>query len=433
MADLTAKEKIESIVGMLEQQGMRAAPELEAVALAASEPTAVRDLALAVINRFPKGGTFLDAALSWLPEEDWPELIEQALDAIEKTGSKNEAASSVIAYASLQAVSALHPHLSRIFEIRPNSGCYYEPWPWRDSGEQNVEFLHNVVTSETATEEARLRAWKSMIQTRHPKVIEFAISQVDRIDFSEYGFSTDGWILANLHLVGFHWVGGKLHRTYPDALYHLIFPDSYFEDENRPPWLKKVHPTWKLSSNGHRISFGGMGSGVCSLCGQTLHRLLAFDPLPQEVAATGLARLEIVACLSCLGWQDQPLFYLHDEQGAPENIGYGGPPMQPEFPARPLKVCEGWLAETPRRWRRQDWALSNSRENLNRVGGEPCWIQNAEYPNCPSCRQMMTFLLQLDSDLPTEDGGEWLWGSGGIGYVFWCDVCKVSGLLWQCT
>lgn len=45
----------------------------------------------------------------------------------------------------------------------------------------------------------------------------------------------------------------------------------------------------------------------------------------------------------------------------------------------------------------------------------------------------MTFLLQLDSDLPTEDGGEWLWGSGGIGYLFWCDSCKVSGLLWQCT
>ena len=45
----------------------------------------------------------------------------------------------------------------------------------------------------------------------------------------------------------------------------------------------------------------------------------------------------------------------------------------------------------------------------------------------------MTALLQLDSDLPTADGGEWLWGSGGIGYVSWCDDCAISGAQWQCT
>jgi hypothetical protein len=45
----------------------------------------------------------------------------------------------------------------------------------------------------------------------------------------------------------------------------------------------------------------------------------------------------------------------------------------------------------------------------------------------------MGYLLQLDSDLPTADGGEWLWGSGGIAYGFWCDPCGVSSFLWQCT
>ncbi|RJG26900.1 hypothetical protein DQX05_02445 [Paenibacillus thiaminolyticus] len=42
-------------------------------------------------------------------------------------------------------------------------------------------------------------------------------------------------------------------------------------------------------------------------------------------------------------------------------------------------------------------------------------------------------LHQLDSELPLADGQEWMWGSGGIGYLFWCDRCKVSGHLWQCT
>jgi hypothetical protein len=66
------------------------------------------------------------------------------------------------------------------------------------------------------------------------------------------------------------------------------------------------------------------------------------------------------------------------------------------------------LDETPRQWRWQDWGLSNGRENLNRVGGEPCWVQSAEYPCCPICKGLMRFLMQLDSDLPTGDGGEWL-------------------------
>jgi hypothetical protein len=39
----------------------------------------------------------------------------------------------------------------------------------------------------------------------------------------------------------------------------------------------------------------------------------------------------------------------------------------------------------------------------------------------------------LDSDLPTEDGREWHWGSGGICYVFWCNACRISATTWQCT
>jgi hypothetical protein len=45
----------------------------------------------------------------------------------------------------------------------------------------------------------------------------------------------------------------------------------------------------------------------------------------------------------------------------------------------------------------------------------------------------MTSLLQLDSELTTESGGEWLWGTGGIGYVTWCDGCAISSVTFQCT
>lgn len=147
------QQQIESIVRSLEEKGVPAAPVVEATALAMSHPEAVSDLAIAVMRRFPKGGTFLDGAFSYLPQEKWPELVRVALNTLEHTGRKNDAAASVIEYASLQCPAALHPHLDRIFLIRPNARCYYECYPWRESGDQHLGFLRNVIEDTTSTEE----------------------------------------------------------------------------------------------------------------------------------------------------------------------------------------------------------------------------------------------------------------------------------------
>ncbi|WP_147385146.1 hypothetical protein [Paenibacillus thiaminolyticus] len=45
----------------------------------------------------------------------------------------------------------------------------------------------------------------------------------------------------------------------------------------------------------------------------------------------------------------------------------------------------------------QDWALSNGRENLCRVGGMPSWIEDAQYPSCPECRETMAFISSIPS------------------------------------
>jgi hypothetical protein len=100
------------------------------------------------------------------------------------------------------------------------------------------------------------------------------------------------------------------------------------------------------------------------------------------------------------------------------------------FHDRHIRSSMRRLVETPRRWKWQDWGLSNSRENLHRLGGHPCWIQGAEIPRCPQCDELMPFLLQFDS---FNGKAEWLWGSGGILYVHWCDSCRMSAIFWQCT
>jgi hypothetical protein len=424
-------QEIESIVRSLEERGVSAAPVVEASALGMSHPEAVFDLAVAVMRRFPQGGTFLDGAFSYLPQDRWPGLVEMAMDTLECSDEKNDAAASVVLYASLQCPSALHPHLDRIFLIRPNARCYYECYPWRESGDQHFDFLRNVIEDSNSTDEDRRRAWKALCETRHTKVIRYALSCADLVVPSDW--SREEWVQAHLHLVGFHREDEFVRRICPNSLYHLQFPEVFFESQSRPAWLARIHPPWELPDSIQFVPFGGSSNGSCSLCRKTLHRLIVLDPIPPGLGIKRLKRFELATCLSCLGWARQPLFYQHDGDGFPVNIGYDGPSVKPQFPVRPLREAEVGLAQTLRRWFWQDWSCSNSRENLNRVGGEPSWIQDADYPRCPSCNTVMPHLLQLDSDLPTANGGEWLWGSGRIAYGFWCDECSISGFLWQCT
>lgn len=365
------QKQIESIVRSLDC--------VEATALGTSHPEAVSDLAIAVMKRFPKGGPFLDGAFSYLPQEKWPELVQIALDTLERSRGNNDAAASVIQYASFQCPSTLHPHLDRIFWIPPNAG--YGCYPWRESEDQHFGFLRKVIENTDFPEEDRRRAWTALCETRHTKLIKYAISWVIAVFPSNWTCAE--WLLARLHLVGFHQENQSLHRICPDSLYHLQFPEAFFEPEFRPPHLARIHPTWKLPESLQSVPFGGKGKGRCLLCGETLHRLLVLDPIPPGLRITRGKRLELATCLSCLGWERQPLFYRHTKNGSPVNIGYDGPSVKPQFPAGPLREAEIGLASTPRRWFWQDWAGSNGRENLNRVGGEPSWIQDAEFPNCP--------------------------------------------------
>lgn len=427
----SARDRIESIIGNLNEKGNAEATLIETSDLTRSQPEAIRELAFAVMRRYPQGGTFLDAALSFMPQDHWPGLVQLAMIEMEHAKGKNKAAESVIQYASLQCPTALHPHLDRIFECRPNANGYDELYPWRESGDTHFVFLQRVLDGIASADSDRRRAWQAILETRHAELLQYALSRAEMVAPDDW--KLDAWVKAHLHLVGFDCDGKTLRRLCSNATFHIQFPNDCFESQSKPSWLALVHPTWCLTKSEISASFGGMSSGTCSVCGHLLHRLLAFNPIPLELGITGLSRIEIATCLSCLGWERQPLFYAHKLDGSVVNIGYEGAQVTPQFPVGPLSQCEVNIARTPARWLRQSWGSSNSRENLHRIGGEPTWIQDAEFPNCPGCSKVMSFLLQLDSDLTTAEGDKWLWGSGGIAYGSWCNDCKISGLLWQCT
>lgn len=63
---------------------------------------------------------------------------------------------------------------------------------------------------------------------------------------------------------------------------------------------------------------------------------------------------------------------------------------------------------------------------FSQLGGYPCWIQDPEFPSCPSCEQSMPFLAQIDmSDV--EQYGE------GTYYLFLCADCKIAATGYQQT
>ncbi len=222
----------------------------------------------------------------------------------------------------------------------------------------------------------------------------------------------------------------RLKRYCGQRVYHIIFPHGYF-GAPYAPHLAKHHLTWRFEGGEAGYKLGGVLDEADGDAQNPLFHLITLDPLPRDLPVRSLPRLTLAAHVREIN-EGEIVFYEHDAQGMPRRIGERA---QVEYVQdEPIKKCEVALAPTPARWAAQDWGMSNSRQNLARIGGEPSWIQGASAPTCPICGEKMEFLMQLDSELPScEQGGEVMFGSGGILYVFWCERTRVSAFFMQCT
>ena len=230
--------------------------------------------------------------------------------------------------------------------------------------------------------------------------------------------------------IGFGGEKFRLKRYCRQRAYHIIFPRGYF-GAPYAAHLAKHHPTWRFEGGEAGYKLGGVLDEADGDVQNPLFHLITLDPLPRNLPVRSLPRLTLAAHVREIN-EGEIVFYEHDAQGMPRRIGAR---TQVEYVQdEPIKECEVALATTPPRWAAQDWAMSNGRQNLARIGGEPSWIQGASVPMCPICGEKMEFLMQLDSELPScEQGGEVMFGSGGILYAFWCERTRVSGFFMQCT
>jgi uncharacterized protein YwqG len=65
----------------------------------------------------------------------------------------------------------------------------------------------------------------------------------------------------------------------------------------------------------------------------------------------------------------------------------------------------------------------------DKLAGWPCWVQDMDYPACPSCGQRMEIVFQLDS----EDNVPYMFGDVGTGHITQCPQhLDVFAFAWAC-
>lgn len=394
----------------------------DVIDLVNEDPDVSTELVVRSVRRLPRGSTAVDAVVAFVPDGDLPSVADEAVASLRAGAHPDSSqAALLIARLSLQAPSTLQPYLPALWDLRPNGGAYYGDWPWRGAQAADVAALEALLASPDA--DTRRRAWRCLVESRSTAGWAAALVSVG----AAVG---DDWRAGeSLLLAGVERQGDGFERLFVDPPCHIVFPAGFL----RPfQWHgvqgQLVDPTWKPAGPPVGTGrFGGVVEAACKVCGGRLHRLVAIDEAPPGRPAP----LELVTCMSCVGWSESVLFFSH-RGPVVRPAGWEVVEQEPEVAAEPLPEVAVTFVESSARWRLQDWALSNGRENLNRLGGEPTWIQSPDFPHCPDCGRTMRFLLQLDS-FDLASGPEWLWGSGGVLYTFWCDGCAVSATLWQCT
>lgn len=228
-----------------------------------------------------------------------------------------------------------------------------------------------------------------------------------------------------------------------DFIFHIAFPKKHFTFNEKPPERLKIpplhfngksttHATWNFDRFiDLECSFGGPSDDKCGICGGSLSHLITL-PSVKGMPYTALKRLTISTCMKCVGWVGEPVFFKHDTDGRPHPCGFKEGIGGGDGDDGVIKPAAIFLSQTTPKFYKQSWGNSDD-QNLHRIGGSPSWVQGKHNFKCPDCKKSMAFLMQLDSGLPTVDGHRWLWGSGGVLFIFWCDNCKIDGQMWQCT
>ena len=184
------------------------------------------------------------------------------------------------------------------------------------------------------------------------------------------------------------------------------------------PGAFKLVPTDEMGAAERVELFARESSGLqCGRCLRPATVLTQFDStsLPE---LQGIVPSTVVTCLECApygtvfvrrnpaaGWE----WFASDVHAAEPGEGWGLAPRAARLVPR-----------TP--WESVDWCQA---DGVSQIGGHPAWINDPEYPPCPSCARSMSTVMQI----ALED----FFRAEGVFYVHYCAGCAAVGVSYQQT
>ncbi|WP_315113106.1 DUF1963 domain-containing protein [Clostridium intestinale] len=181
----------------------------------------------------------------------------------------------------------------------------------------------------------------------------------------------------------------------------------------------------KKSSEEQPITFLEKHDEKCKWCGGDLTNLFSFDLTNSlfDFINCNNEKLNIPTChvCNCYG----PLYMDIDTRGTGH---WSELNSKPEY-LGDVSEDESIILKSPLRILKVKRSCFHASSELlettfSQVGGQPTWIQDAEYPKCPKCSNYMKFIGQIDwADI--EAYGE------GIYHSFVCEECNIVATNYQ--
>lgn len=207
-------------------------------------------------------------------------------------------------------------------------------------------------------------------------------------------------------------------------VYHVAMPEHLLEQWRGRRPLRTGQPTWVPRAPDQASAVIGGAAGPCPRCNGPLERLLRVSAQHLPTVVTTRSHLDAIWCNRCTPFT-RATFSITDAAGsttlATPSVSRDLPLMNwTPFPATPVG-----LVDCGPRWRCQSWMFADDIENLHRVGGTPVWVEEVESPDCARCGRSMAFAAQI-AHCDFDDGE-------GMTYIFWCDPCSVTAVMFQQT
>jgi hypothetical protein len=197
------------------------------------------------------------------------------------------------------------------------------------------------------------------------------------------------------------------------------------DGKRRDLFLPVAHQLVRRDGAGGPVTVAKMVDQECPWCQRQLVDLFDFDLSTVQLAFMNLQgqRLRIRTCASCLAFRTHFIFAAIDMQG---NAYWDDANTEPEYGTSD----SGFLALESR------FALGEKHLSpyeamafgidSAQVGGHPVWLQWPDYPPCPECHELMTYMAQIDGysiGLKLD----------GVFFAFLCADCGRAATLYQNT